>query len=65
MEFGRESHDNYIKHAIKGELLLLYNLGKTEEEVVQDVRRGITNITTWMRGVFKRNYIYIKLIPFL
>lgn len=44
-----------IHDAIKGELLLLYSLGKKQEDVVKDTQRGVKNITDWLDMVFKGN----------
>lgn len=42
-----------VSSAIKGQLILLYFLKKTEENVRTDVFRGIKNINTWLDMMFQ------------
>ena len=44
-----------INDAIKVELLLLYSLGKKYDDVVEDSRRAVKNITEWLDLVLKGN----------
>lgn len=44
MDFKLESLNKIIKSCIKPQLLLLYYLKKTEQEVQDDARRAIKNI---------------------
>ena len=52
---------------MKGQLILLYFLKKTEEDVKNDVNRAIRNITCWLEGVFdpKKNSYGIKYEKFI
>jgi DNA replication factor Dna2 len=53
MDFRITTIDKTIKSAIKGQLLLLYSLGKKQEEVEEDSRRAVKNITEWLDLVLK------------
>jgi hypothetical protein len=55
MDFRLQKIDENIQHAIKGQLLLLYSLGKKAEEVVEDTKRAVKNITEWLDMVLKGN----------
>jgi len=48
MDFRRETITKIIKEAIRGQLLLLFSLGKQEKEVEDDSRRAVKNITEWL-----------------
>lgn len=52
---------------MKGQLILLYFLKKTEVEVRNDVNRAIRNITCWLEAVFdpKKNSYGIKYEKFI
>jgi len=54
MDFKKETVNKIIKDAIKGQLLLLYFLKKTEEQVEEDANRAVKNITLWLDGVLAR-----------
>jgi hypothetical protein len=56
-----------ISSAIKGQLILLFFLKKTEEEVINDCNRAIKNITSWLDMIFmpKNNQHGIKLEKFI
>ena len=56
-----------ISQAMKGQLILLYFLKKTEEEVRTDVNRAIRNITSWLEAVFdpKKNSYGLKYEKFI
>lgn len=56
MDFKSDSINTIIKTAIKGQLLLLYYLKKTEKEVEDDVRKGIKNITSWLDMLLLRKH---------
>ena len=67
MDFRQVTLEKLVKHAIKGQLILLYFLRKTEEEVKYDVNRAIKNITTWLDLVLTQrsnpfNFKYEKFI---
>ena len=51
MDFRRETIQKIIKEAIKGQLLLLFALNKTEEEVIEDSNKAVKNVTTWLDQV--------------
>ena len=51
MDFRRETIQKIIKDSIKGQLLLLFSLGKTEDEVIEDSNKAVKNITTWLDQV--------------
>ena len=48
MDFRRENIQKIIKESIKGQLLLLFSLGKNEAEVEDDANKAVKNITTWL-----------------
>jgi len=48
MDFKQHTLDIIIKKAIRSEILSLYSLKKTEEQVDKDCRRAIGNITEWI-----------------
>ena len=48
MDFRRENIQKIIKESIKGQLLLLFALGKNEAEVEDDANKAVKNITTWL-----------------
>lgn len=56
-----------INTAMKGQLILLFFLRKTEEEVRADANRAIRNITCWLEAVFdpKKNSYGIKYEKFI
>ena len=51
MDFRRETIQKIIKDSIKGQLLLLFSLGKNEAEVEEDSNKAVKNITTWLDQV--------------
>ena len=55
MDFTQAALKEIVRTSVKGQILLLYSLGKTEEEVEIDTRRAIRQITTWMDSVFNPN----------
>ena len=55
MDFRHNAIHKHIQSAIKGQLLLLYSLGKKQEEVVEDTKRAVKNITEWLDLVLKGN----------
>ena len=67
MDFRRDRLQAMISAAMKGQLILLYFLKKTEDEVRQDVNRAIKNITCWLEAVFdpKKNAYGIKYEKFI
>ena len=67
MEFRKDKLSQMINQAMKGQLILLYFLKKTEEEVKNDVNRAIRNITCWLEAVFdpKKNSYGIKYEKFI
>jgi hypothetical protein len=52
MDFRQSALDKIIKKSVSGQLILLYFLNKTEEEVIADVQRGIRNVSMWLEMVF-------------
>jgi hypothetical protein len=48
MDFRRETIQKIIKDSIKGQLLLLFSLGKSEADVEEDSHKAVKNITTWL-----------------
>lgn len=55
MDFRQQKLQSMVQTAIKGQLILLYFLKKTEEEVVVDCNRAIKNITTWLDMMLSPN----------
>ncbi len=53
MDFQLKTKDATIKEAIQGELVNLYSLHKTEQEVYEDCRRGLKCIEDWLSTMFK------------
>jgi hypothetical protein len=53
MDFRHATIEKTIQSAIKGQILLLYSLGKKYEEVLDDSRRAVKNITEWLDLVLK------------
>jgi len=51
MNFRNDELEKIIKESMKSQLILLYFLKKTEEEVRADVKRAIKNITTWIGDI--------------
>jgi hypothetical protein len=52
MDFRKDKLAEMVNSAIKDQLILLYFLKKSEEDVKTDVNKGIKNITTWLDMVF-------------
>ena len=48
MDFRKEALNEIVNASIKGQILLLYSLGKSEEEVESDTKRAISNIMEWL-----------------
>ena len=48
-------YDSIRKNAIKDEILWLYTLGKSEEEVEIDTRKAAANITKWIDQVLMQH----------
>ena len=67
MDFRRETINMIIKDAIQTALLQLYSLKKLEKEVVEDVRRGVKNITEWLDMVLlpAKNTHGLKFVRFI
>lgn len=67
MDFRQSALDKIIKKSVSGQLILLYFLNKTEEEVIADVQRGIRNVTMWLDMVFaqKNNPFGVKYEAFI
>ena len=55
MDFRQASLNEIVRKAVKCQILLLYSLGKTEEEVEVDTKRAIKQITTWLDSVLFPN----------
>ena len=55
MDFKSHSLDQTISQAIKADLLSLYSLGKKTDEVKNDCKRAVKNITEWLELVFRPN----------
>ena len=55
MDFKLESLNKTIKNSVKPQLLLLYYLKKTEQEVYDDAKRAIKNIQEWLDLTFLPN----------
>lgn len=51
MDFDIKTLDEITKNSIKENLVAIYNLGKSEEDVRQDIERGIKNIRDWIDTV--------------
>ena len=67
MDFKRETINKIIKCAIKDQLILLYQLQKTEKEVENDVGKAVKNIIEWLNMVFigKNNPYGVKYLKFI
>ena len=67
MDFRKEALNEIIRTSVKGQILLLYSLGKTEEEVAVDTKRSITQITTWLDSVLfpRKNKFQMKYNKFI
>jgi hypothetical protein len=67
MDLRKSALSSMISSAMKGQLILLYFLKKTEDEVKSDVNRAIKNITCWLEAVFdpKKNAYGIKYEQFI
>jgi len=67
MDFKKSSIDGMISSALKSQLILLYFLKKTEQEVIADCHRAVRNITTWLDMLLnpKGNQHGLKLEAFI
>jgi hypothetical protein len=53
LDFRKETIDKIVEDAIKGDLLPLFALKKSESEVFNDARRGVAKITEWIDMVLQ------------
>ena len=67
MDFRKDTLRKVIDSAMRGQLLLLYWLGKSEEEVRQDAEKAVKNITEWLSMVFhqRNNQFGVKFLRFV
>ncbi len=67
MDFRQDKLNQMISQAMKGQLILLFFLKKTEQEVKNDVNRAIRNISCWLEAVFdpKKNSYGVKYEKFI
>ena len=67
MDFKQSTITQITQSAIKSQLILLYFLKKSEEEVAVDVRKAVKNIVQWLEmTLFPKNNPYqMKLHRFI